>query len=165
MSKEDFIEAVKCGNVALVRELKNTIKDYQTRALAVEEACENGHLNVLHALQDYPLSPMCLFFAANRGHMNCVVWLLNIKCPKTAYACAGAAAGGHVDILKFLVENGCPVDWGYAYRKAKERRQYHVCDFIKSKQGFFYFSAIFSNKKDSSIQKSYSKSVSTNSTL
>lgn len=60
MSKEDFIEAVKCGIVALVRELKNTIKDYQTRALAVEEACENGHLNVLHALQDYPLSPMCL---------------------------------------------------------------------------------------------------------
>lgn len=109
MSETDFIEAAKRGDVDIVRRLKNFIKfdDHQTRELVMEEACENGRLNVLQVLHDYPLTSSCLFFAANRGHMHCVAWLLKMKCPQTPYACAGAAAGGHLDILKFLVEKGC----------------------------------------------------------
>jgi len=50
--------------------------------------------------------------AANKGNLAMVKYCVENGCPMNVYACSYAAEEGHLDVLKYLHENGCPWNWG-----------------------------------------------------
>ena len=48
--------------------------------------------------------------AARGGHLEVLKWLRENGCPWDAQTCAAAAEGGHLDVLKWLRNQGCPWD-------------------------------------------------------
>jgi len=49
--------------------------------------------------------------AASNGNLEMVKYCVENDCPMDASACANAAEEGHLDVLKYLREHGCPWDW------------------------------------------------------
>jgi hypothetical protein len=49
--------------------------------------------------------------AARLGNLAMVKYCVDNGCPMYAYACMAAAMEGHLDVLKYLHENDCPRDW------------------------------------------------------
>ena len=48
--------------------------------------------------------------AASGGHIEILGWLRDNGCPWTRWACTTAAAGGRLEVMKWLRQNGCPWD-------------------------------------------------------
>ena len=48
--------------------------------------------------------------AAKYGHLEVLKWARENGCPWDEVTCAYAAKGGHLDVLKWARENGCPWD-------------------------------------------------------
>jgi len=44
------------------------------------------------------------------GHLEVLKWARENGCPWDEDTCAGAAEGGHLEVLKWARENGCPWD-------------------------------------------------------
>jgi len=57
--------------------------------------------------------------AAGQGNLAMVKYCVENECPMDALACVDAAQLGHLDVLKYLHENGCPWD-SWACRWASE---------------------------------------------
>ena len=53
---------------------------------------------------------MTCFAAADHGHLDVLKWLRENGCPWDEETCAYAARGGHLEVLKWARENGCPWD-------------------------------------------------------
>ena len=73
-----------------------------------------GHSRVLARPEGYP-SPSPSFFtekrctwAAEMGHLDVLKYARENGCPWNEETCEEAARGGHLDVLKYLHENGCP---------------------------------------------------------
>ena len=49
--------------------------------------------------------------AALQGNLAMVKYCVENGCPMDEYACTLAAREGHLDVLKYLHENDCPWDW------------------------------------------------------
>jgi hypothetical protein len=49
--------------------------------------------------------------AARLGNLAMVKYCVENGCPMHAYAYSSAASEGHLDVLKYLHENDCPWDW------------------------------------------------------
>jgi hypothetical protein len=45
-----------------------------------------------------------------KGHLEVLKWLREIGCPWDEKTCSHAAEGGHLEVLKWLREIGCPWD-------------------------------------------------------
>ena len=56
-----------------------------------------------------PTDNLC-FYAAKGGHLEVLKWLRENGCPWDSCTCYSAAKGGHLEVLKWLRENGCPWD-------------------------------------------------------
>jgi len=52
--------------------------------------------------------------AAEGGHLEVLKWARENGCPWDERTCANAAEGGHLEVLKWARENGCPWDEGRA---------------------------------------------------
>ena len=52
--------------------------------------------------------------AASGGHLHVLRWAREHGCPWDAATCARAARGGHLDVLRWAREHGCP--WNAATR-------------------------------------------------
>jgi len=55
--------------------------------------------------------------AAEKGHLEMLKWARENGCPWDECTCSGAAGNGHLEVLKWARENGCPWDvltWIYA---------------------------------------------------
>ena len=50
---------------------------------------------------------------ASGGHLDILKWLRENGCPWNGYTCAYAAMNGHLEVLKWARENGCP--WNEVY--------------------------------------------------
>jgi len=48
--------------------------------------------------------------AAKGGHLEVLKWARENGCPWDEWTCAYAAEGGHLEVLKWARENGCPWD-------------------------------------------------------
>jgi len=53
-----------------------------------------------------------IYEAAEQGNLAMVKYCVDNGCPMNAGACMYAAKKGHLDVLKYLHENGCPWNWG-----------------------------------------------------
>ena len=60
--------------------------------------------------------------AAIQGNLAMVKYCVDNGCPMYAYACTAAAQEGHLDVLKYLHENDCPWNWGACYWAHKKNR-------------------------------------------
>ena len=49
--------------------------------------------------------------AAGRGNLEIIKYCVENDCPMNVFECADAALNGHLDVLKYLHEHGCPWDW------------------------------------------------------
>lgn len=98
--------------------------------LVMEEAAALGNLNVLKHLRVF--SSTVLFFAANGGHLECVKWLIENGCPWDWDTCAGAVAGGNLDVVRYLHSQHCPWDKERLLLVAENREQWAVYDWIYS---------------------------------
>ena len=51
---------------------------------------------------------MTCAFAAENGHLHVLRWARENGCPWDENTCAFAKAYNHVDIVRWVTENGCP---------------------------------------------------------
>jgi hypothetical protein len=56
-----------------------------------------------------------IYAAARQGNLSMVKYCVENGCPMNVYACSCAAKEGHLDVLKYLHENDCPWNWGACY--------------------------------------------------
>ena len=55
-------------------------------------------------------NPSTIYAAARQGNLAMVKYCVENGCPMNAWACSYAAQQGHLDVLKYLHENDCPWD-------------------------------------------------------
>jgi hypothetical protein len=67
--------------------------------------------------------------AAEQGNLAMVKYCVDNGCPMSAYACERAAIKGHLDVLKYLHENDCPWDW-WACCYAHENNQIDCLNYL-----------------------------------
>jgi hypothetical protein len=60
--------------------------------------------------------------AAKQGNLAMVKYCVENGCPMDEYACYNAAGEGHLDVLKYLHENDCPWHWEACYWAHKKNR-------------------------------------------
>jgi hypothetical protein len=76
-------------------------------------AARNGNLNLMKHMKkhyNFRWSEMTCFEAAEAGHLEVLKWLFEDGCPLKKKICETAAIRGHLDILKWARENGCHWD-------------------------------------------------------
>jgi hypothetical protein len=80
-----------------------------------EECIKNGYLGLIKKLKKIPKNIYSI--AAENDQLDTLKWARHIgRCEWDENACAHAARGGHIHILKWLRDNNCPWDrWTCAY--------------------------------------------------
>jgi len=56
--------------------------------------------------------------AAKQGNLAMVKYCVDNGCPMDEEACIVAASEGHLDVLKYLHENDCPLAFGCLFRSS-----------------------------------------------
>ena len=106
--------------------------DYPMDTETAAEAVNNGSVEVLEWLIDHgcPVDDLAWRFAADSDKKDILEWAeakgLEWRHPSV---CAGAAYGGHLDLLKWLREKGCPWDTD-ACVEASDREHLHVLRWL-----------------------------------
>ena len=72
-------------------------------------SCKNGYLETVKKL-GLPKNSQALDYAADYGHLNLVKYLVSIGAPIDEWVFASAANKGHLDILKYLVSINAPMN-------------------------------------------------------
>jgi len=62
------------------------------------------------ARERLPVGRLTCSWAAEGGHLEVLKWARENGCPWNERTCSCAAKGGHLEVLKWARENGCP--WG-----------------------------------------------------
>ena len=70
--------------------------------------------------------------AAYGGHLDVLKWLCQNGCSYYESTCTNAAAGGHLEVLKWLREDGCPWDKDECEYRANFTGHVHVVEWIMS---------------------------------
>ena len=68
--------------------------------------------------------------AASRGHLEVLKYLHQNGCPWNKQACSDAAYRGHLEVLKYLHQNGCPWNEQACLRIAKKDGHLTVVEWI-----------------------------------
>ena len=109
-----WIGAARHGRVDMLEWMNNCYPSsfYMTDA---KVAATHGQLDALkwfHAHDEYGLhfDPSYCATAARGGHLSVIQWLKENGCPWNESSCANAAYGGHLPVLQWLRDNGCPWD-------------------------------------------------------
>jgi hypothetical protein len=89
--------------------------------------------NLLSAPADC-LKPHCCLItaAARRGHTAAVVWLYERGYPVGERACAGAAVGGHLELLQWMRAHGAPWDERYIVDQALQGGSLAFLEWLKT---------------------------------
>jgi hypothetical protein len=104
--------AAEFGNIPLydwVMKIFGENKHFQTYDLNI--AALNGNLNLMKHMKKYyncKWSKVTYVEAAKGGHLEVLKWLKEDGCPFSNETCEVAASSGHSEVLKWLRENGCP---------------------------------------------------------
>lgn len=76
--------------------------------------------------------PNCSAAAAGEGHIEVLEWLFENGCPWDAHACYTAARGGHLGVLRYLRDNGCEWDERKTCLAAAGGRHIEVLQFLRA---------------------------------
>ena len=58
--------------------------------------------------EDYPWDEGLCFEAASNGHLDIIKWAIDNGCEWNEETCNAAASEGHLEILKWAIEHDCP---------------------------------------------------------
>lgn len=105
------VHAAECGNINCLRYLIDN--GYPSGTRTIERAVESGSSECLEFLieKGFSLSSDLLYRAVNFGKLSSLK-LLHGRAKTTLMLTETAAARGYLDCLKYLCENGYPVDVG-----------------------------------------------------
>ena len=76
----------------------------------------------LREVKNWDWDSSTIAFAASQGNLLMVKYCVENGCPMDASACWCAASKGHLDVLKYLHQNDCPWDWRACYNAHKNNR-------------------------------------------
>lgn len=85
-------------------------------------AASTGDLALLQQCysKGHPIGPWTLAYAAWKGHLHILHWLIQHHCKGGTEATRQAAAAGHTDAFMLLAERGYKVDeWSITYAKQR----------------------------------------------
>ena len=70
--------------------------------------------------------------AASGGHLEVLKYLHEKGCPWNKKTCMYAASGGHLEVLKYAIENGCR--WGAEriYNIAARNRNFEIIEYVRA---------------------------------
>lgn len=113
-------EAAMGGHIAIFETLTASAiqgsrgtASYRPTVEHVKAAAINGHIAVLKYMiksMGARIGPTVCASAAAGGQLNVIRWLREIGCSWTANTCTLAAYHGHINVLRYAHENGCPWD-------------------------------------------------------
>ena len=86
--------------------------DQQSMYINIVDAAKAGDIESLQrlmSLPDFEWDPDTTAFAAEYGHLEVLKFVYENGCPWAFYTCSSAAYGGHLDCLKFAHEHGAPL--------------------------------------------------------
>ena len=101
------------GNPPVVKKETIKLEGKEAQYYFCSEAADTGNLALVRWLREvkkFDWNEYTINAAAQFGHLHIVKYCMKHKCP-CMLACALAAASGHLDILKYLHENGVPWDY------------------------------------------------------
>ena len=110
--------AARCGHLEVLKYLREEVK-----APWDSENCpwaaENGHLHILEYLVERKYDQFKIyacFLAAEFGHLDCLKYLHETaKAPWNSDAIRSAHENNHPDCVQYLLDNDCPLPFGWSY--------------------------------------------------
>ena len=124
--EEIVINAAASGNLEMMEWLRDI--DIRPPPEAAHQPAENGNLEMLKWLKIYSWggwSPYTMSFAVSGGHLEVMNWLHENGCPVGDVSCIKSLQDGNLEVLKWLREHGC--SWGEnGLRKAAENGHFEV---------------------------------------
>ena len=85
------------------------------------------------ARERVPLGRVYVQIRCRGGHLEVLKYLHENGCPWGEYTCRSAAEGGHLEVLKYAHENGCPWDEGtcmFAHPRCRPYLIEHGCPVV-----------------------------------
>jgi hypothetical protein len=107
------------ADLAVLRRVSRGMRDAvdatgrKIEELREDDAAERGYLSTLKCLRRQGRlcnNRLLCAYAARGGHLEVLKWARENGCPWDEKTCAHAARGGHLKVLKWARENGCPWD-------------------------------------------------------
>jgi len=111
--KETYTYHSWLGNLPVKKMKTIKIEGKQAQYYFCSEAARSGNLELLRWLREekkFVWNRWTIQRAASCGHLHIVKYCMEQKCPIEGLACAFAAKNGHLDILKYLHEKNAPWD-------------------------------------------------------
>ncbi|CAL6331524.1 unnamed protein product [Bathycoccus prasinos] len=89
-------------------------------------AAENGHLHILEYLVErkyYHFDRFACWYAAKNGHLDCLKYLHETaKWPWDSEAVYYAHENNHPECVQYLLDNNCPIPFGWRYEHGELKR-------------------------------------------
>jgi hypothetical protein len=107
-----YEKPIKAGNLNMLRWLRERGCPMNT-GLVCYTAASTGNVEVMSFLYEHggELNALIMATAAERGFLELCQFLRSVlptPCPWDERAVMRAAEGGHLELLRWLMENGCP---------------------------------------------------------
>ena len=117
--------AARCGHLEVLKYLREEVKapwDSDTASWAAS----NGHLHILEYLVERKYDQFKMyacFLAAEYGHLDCLKYLHETaKAPWDYDAIRSAHENNHPDCVQYLLDNDCPLPFGWSIRRWRVTR-------------------------------------------
>jgi hypothetical protein len=122
LKKYEEYDAVERGYLSTLKCLRRRGRLSDERLLCAA-AARIGDLEALKALrssaENLPWDGRTCAFAAIGGHLELLKWARENGCPLHKWTCWHAAKGGHLEMLKWLRENECLWPWEMTHYAAR----------------------------------------------
>jgi hypothetical protein len=89
---------------------------------ACDHAASGGHIRILQLLREYqlPWGTETALNAAQKGHLECLQWLIEQTCPREfVYCFQEAACNGHLDVVRWIMTQWTP-QWDHFHEDLLE---------------------------------------------
>lgn len=104
-----------------------------------EEAAAGGHLCVLQWARSRNCpwkSPLVLIAAASAGHLSILEWCLENSAEWSSQVSSAAARNGHFPVVRWLSQNGCPLDEKMIFECAASHGDLDTIKWITNERSF-----------------------------
>lgn len=131
--------AVEGGHLEILMWLIDN--DYKMNTDSILEAVKNGHLDILIWIYDkYDpedpdyLNSMICTVAAGKNQLEVLIWLREKDYQWDTNTSNCAAENGHLELLIWAIDNGCPINYDKANEKATRNGHMKIVNWIREKK-------------------------------